>query len=360
MAEDYYKILGLEKTATEAEIKRAYRKLAHQYHPDKGGGDAEKFKEVSQAYQVLSDPEKRKQYDQFGHTFDYESQASGTGEEGFDYSGFGFGGQQGVEFDFSNLGDIFDVFFGGGVGVREEHGRDIERRVTIDFIEAVKGADLPIELEKNVLCERCKGTRVEPGSKINTCPTCQGKGKVETVQSTILGHFKRAKLCDKCEGTGQIPERLCGQCQGKGIERKKISLTVKIPAGVREDMTIRVPGAGDTIKSGSSGDLYLIINIKKHPQFSRHGDDIYIEQEIKFSQAALGDKIAVPTVEGEKELHIPAGTQSGDELRLKNMGFPRLNFFGKGDEIIKIKVDIPKKLTHEQREIIEALKSHNG
>ena len=354
MENDYYKTLGLEKTATEAEIKRAYRKLAHQHHPDKGGGDEKKFKEVSEAYQVLSDPEKRKQYDQFGHTFDSESQAGqGQGFGGFDYSNFN---GQGVEFDFSNLGDIFDVFF-GGERTRQAKGRDLERRIEITFEEAVKGANLPIELEKNVICPRCKGGKAEPGTEKITCPECQGAGKKETIKTTILGQFKSVTTCDKCKGEGKIPKINCRECSGAGIKRQKTKLDVVIPAGVRNGMTIRVTGGGEAIDSGKSGDLYLEVSIKPHPNFYREEDDIYFDQKISFSQAALGDRITIPIVNGTKKINLPAGVESGEEIRLKNMGFPHLNHFGSGDEVIKIKVITPKKLNQEQKRIFEELKN---
>jgi molecular chaperone DnaJ len=356
MAEDYYKILGIEKTATEAEIKRAYRKLAHQYHPDKADGDEKKFKEVSEAYQVLSDPEKRKQYDQFGHTFDYQSAAGGQGQGqgfgGFDYSGFG---GQGVEFDFSNLGDIFDVFFGGEGRTREAKGRDIERRIEINFEEAVKGASLPIELEKNVVCPRCKGNKAEPGTEKVTCPECKGTGKKETIRTTILGQFKSIATCEKCKGEGTIPKVNCHECGGAGISKQKVTLNVIIPAGIRDGMTVRVPGGGEAIESGKSGDLYLEVLIKPHPQLYRREDDIYFDQEINFSQAALGDKINVPIVGGTKKISIPSGTQSGSEIRLRGLGFPHLNHFGSGDEVIKVKVVTPKKLSREEKKIFEEL-----
>lgn len=343
MPEDYYKTLGLEKTATEQEIKRAYRKLAHQYHPDKGGGDEKKFKEVSEAYQVLSDPEKRKQYDQFGHTFDYQSTAGGQGFGGFDYSGFG---GQGVEFDFSNLGDIFETFFGGERQAREARGRDLEYRVEITFEQAVKGANLPIELEKDIYCNCPK----------ITCPDCQGIGKKETLKNTILGQFKSIQTCAKCQGAGKVAKVDCPECQGKGTKKEKVKIDIVIPAGIREGMTVRVPGQGEASASGKSGDLYLEVNLKPHSQFYRREDDIYYDLNLTFAQAALGEKIEIPIVNDVKKIKIPAGIQSGEEIRLRGLGFPHLNHFGSGDEVVKIKIITPKKLSQEQRKIFEELK----
>lgn len=355
MANDYYEILGVPKTATEAEIKRAYRKLAHQYHPDKGNGDDTKFKEVSEAYQVLSDPEKRKQYDQFGHTFDYQTSGAGQGFGGFDFSGFG--GQQGVEFDFSNLGDIFDVFFGGaGTKAREARGRDIEASIDISFEQAVKGASIPITLNKNVICPHCKGDKAEPGTEKITCPECKGQGKKETIKTTIFGQFKSVETCEKCAGLGTIPKIDCRECQGQGIKKDKVRIDVVVPAGIKDGMTIRVPNAGEAMASGKNGDLYLRVNIKNHPYFYRKGDDVYYNAEISFSQAALGDKLNVPIVGGEKTINIPAGVQSGEEIRLHGLGFNHLNGFGSGDQVIKVIVLTPKRLNREQKRLFEELK----
>jgi len=361
MTKDYYEILDISKTATEAEIKGAYRKLAHKYHPDKNGGDDKKFREISEAYQVLSDPEKRKQYDQFGHTFDYESAgagagAQGFGAQGFDFSGFGGQGRQGMEFDFTNLGDIFDVFF-GREAKKEARGKDLEKSVEISFEDAVKGTVLPLEIEKVALCEKCKGARTEPGTSLKNCPECLGKGKKETVKSTILGQFRQVSTCEKCFGTGKIPESPCGKCQGGGVEKREVRLDVDIPAGVGDNMTIRIPGEGDAIEGGAAGDLYLLIKIKPHSKFKRIEDDIVSSIDISFSQAALGDEISVPTIEGQKEIKINSGTQSGSEIRLKGLGFPHLNSWGKGDHIIKIKIITPKHLSREEKEIFTRLKS---
>lgn len=344
MAEDYYKTLGLEKTANEQEIKRAYRKLAHQHHPDKGGGDEKKFKEVSEAYQVLSDPEKRKQYDQFGHTFDYQSTAGGQGFGGFDFSGFG--GQQDVEFDFSNLGDIFETFF-GGERTRESRGRDLEYRIEITFEQAAKGASIPLELEKDIYCDCPK----------ITCPDCQGHGKKETMRTTILGQFKSIQTCAKCQGAGKIAKADCPECQGKGTKKERVKLDVVIPAGVKDGMTVRVPSAGEANISGKSGDLYLEVHLKPHSQFYRKDDDIYFDLNLTFSQAALGDKIEIPIINGSKKIKIPAGIQSGKDIRLRNLGFPHLNHFGSGDEVIKVKIITPKNLNQEQKRIFKELNS---
>jgi len=339
MPEDYYKTLGLEKTATEADIKRAYRKLAHQYHPDKGNGDDKKFKEVSEAYQILSDPEKRKQYDQFGKISDDEG-GSATGWNYSDFSG------QGVEFDFSNLGDIFETFFGGERRTQESRGADLERGIEITFEEAAKGVNLPIELEKNIYCDCPK----------IICPECQGQGKKETLKTTILGQFRSIQTCAKCQGQGKVSKADCPDCRGKGIKKERVKIDVTIPAGVRDGMTIRVQGQGESSALGKSGDLYLEVKIKPHQQFYRKEDDIYYDQKISFSQAALGDKIDIPIINGAKSIKIPAGIESGEEIRLRGLGFPHLNHFGKGDEVVKIKIITPKNLNSSQKRLFQELK----
>lgn len=354
MNKDYYKILGIEKTATELEIKRAYRKLAHKYHPDKGNGDDQKFKEVSEAYQVLSDPEKRKQYDQFGHTFEHTTTGAGPG--GFDFSGFDFGQGQGVEFDFTNLGDIFDAFF-GREKTREERGRDLEATAIISFEDSFSDTKQTLEIEKNIICDRCKGEKAEPGTKLVDCPECQGKGKKETIRRTILGQFKSIATCQNCQGEGKIPETKCGKCNGAGIEHKKVTLEINIPAGIKNGMTVRVAGAGDQVSKGIPGDLYLVVFVKEHPDFERKNDDIIYNAKISFSQATLGDKILVPTMKGEKEIRIKSGTQSGEKIVLRGLGFPHLNSYGRGNQIIEIEIITPKKLSREQKKLFEKLKS---
>jgi len=365
MDQDYYKTLEVEKTASTDEIKRAYRKLAHKYHPDKFGGDETKFKEASEAYQVLSDAEKRKQYDQFGRTFDAQTPPGGgpggTGGSWQDY-GFDFGGGRrgagGVEFDFSNLGDIFETFFGGGRGAarKRTRGEDIERQISLHFEVAVFGKEIEIDLNKKIPCSNCKGKGAEPGFKIIKCDKCDGSGKVREVRSTILGQFSTITTCDKCEGGGKIPEKACRSCKGSGTVTEKVTLKVKIPAGVDTGSVIRVPGGGDAGEKGTPpGDLYLHIDLKPHPTLKRLADDLVYSAEISFSQAALGGEIEIDNIRGREIIKIPAGIETGEEIRLKGKGIPHLNSYGSGDLIIKIKISTPKNLTSKQKELFKQL-----
>lgn len=368
MSKDYYNILGVSRDASDDEIKKAYRKLAHKYHPDKAGGDEAKFKEINEAYQVLSDKEKRSQYDQFGQTFE-QAQASGgfRGFEGFrDFSSFAEG--FGFDFDrreFSGFEDIFgDIFTQAGFGTsvrgrrsRASRGEDIQVDVEIDFFEMARGTQKELNLYKRVKCTHCLGKGMEPGSKKIECPTCQGKGKVQTSQRTIFGIFSQISTCSECAGEGKIPEKKCQRCGGDGRTREYETVKVKIPAGIKDGQSIRLEGLGESgERGGGAGDLYVSVHVKPHEKFTREGDDIWSEEKISFSQAALGDKISVETIEGKIGLKIPAGTQSGEIFRLKGRGIKHLSRFGYGDHYVKIQVVTPKNLTREEREIFEKLK----
>ncbi len=373
MSKDYYNILGVSKDASDDEIKKAYRKLAHQYHPDKAGGDENRFKEINEAYQVLSDKEKRSQYDQFGQTFEQAQQAGGFGGfEGFrDFSsfaeGFGFnfgsdtrGGQTG----FSGFEDIFgDIFsqagFGGrrGRGKRRYRGEDIQVDVEVTFSEMAHGAEREVELYKRVACSVCKGSGIAPGSKKVVCPKCGGEGEVRTTRRTILGAFQQVSVCSECQGEGKVPEKKCKKCGGDGRVRAYEKIKVKIPAGIKDGQTIRLENLGEAgEKGGEAGDLYVNVHVLPDERFQRDGDDIHSTAEISFSQAALGDKIPVETIDGEVKLKIPAGTQSGEVFRLKGRGVKHLSRFGFGDHYVRIQVVTPKNLTREEKEIFEKLK----
>jgi molecular chaperone DnaJ len=351
MAKDYYDILGVSKSAGEAEIKKAFRELAHKHHPDKEGGNAEKFKEINAAYQVLGDPKKRAQYDQFG---------SAAFEQGGGAGG-GFGGFQGANFE--NMGDIGEMFgdifgFGRqGGGSRQRNGRDIEMNVRLGFEEAVFGAEKQVDLYKPVRCGRCDGAGVEPGSKMVTCETCKGQGRMRQVQRTILGNFESVVTCGSCNGAGNVPEKSCKDCSGSGVKRESKRITVKIPAGIDDGETIRIGGEGEAApKGGRSGDLYLHVKVEDDDRFERHGADIYGDLEIGFAEAALGAEREVETVDGALELKIPAGIQSGEEIRLKARGVPRLNGSGRGDHFVRVTVVTPRKLSRKAKELLEQLK----
>jgi molecular chaperone DnaJ len=318
MAADYYTTLGISKTASGDDIKRAYRKLAHQYHPDKGEkGNAEKFKEVSEAYQVLSDPSKRSQYDQFGQAYNgARGQGGAQGFGGFDFSGFS-GGTGGFEDAF----DIFSDIFGGGQRQqqsRRERGVDLEMELYLTFEEAVFGVEREVQIEKKDTCPKCEGSGAEPGSKISTCPKCHGAGQIRTSRRTIFGQLASVATCDRCEGSGKTAETPCKECNGSGAKRRLKTLNVKIPAGVEDNQRIRVSREGEVGYRGSvPGDLYIRLHVKSHPVFKREAENIYSDTPVSFYQAALGAKVRVNTVDGEVELKIPAGTQSGKVFRLK-------------------------------------------
>lgn len=360
MAKNYYDILGVSKTASADEIKKAYRKLAHTYHPDKGGGDEEKFKEISEAYGVLSDKDKRAQYDRFGQTF--SGNGAGTGFGGFDFGGFSTnGGQGGFDFGGSGFEDLFSEIFGGGRSTqahnRARAGADIQADVEITFEEMARGVKRDIHLRKMSTCEVCKGSGGEPGAKEETCPTCHGSGRVQQTVRSILGVFTQAEVCPTCHGKGKTFSQKCHACHGDGRTRKDQTVSVDIPAGIQNGQTISLSGQGESGELGApAGDLYIVVHVKPHKSFERKGDNVLSSVEISFTQAALGDKISVQTLDGEVRMKIPAGTQTGEVFRIKERGVPRLGRWGRGDQLVKVSVVVPKKLTREQRKIIEALR----
>jgi len=374
MSKDYYSTLGVGKDASDDEIKKAFRKLAHKHHPDKAGGDEARFKEVNEAYQVLSDKEKRSQYDQYGQTFEQaQSQGGFGGFEGFrDFSSFAEGfdfdfdpdarGGRGERQGFSGFEDIFgDIFqqagFGRGTRRTRARGEDIQVDVEITFLEMAHGAEKEIELYKRVKCSVCEGSGVAAGSKKIECPACKGEGQIKTARRTILGTFQQVSVCPECAGEGKIPEKKCAKCGGDGRVREYEKVKIKIPAGIKDGQTIRLEGMGEAgEKGGAAGDLYVNVHVAPDGRFERRDDDIYSEAKISFSQAALGDKISVDTIGGEVKLKIPAGTQSGETFRLKGHGVKHLSRFGHGDQYVRIQVETPKNLTREEREIFEKLK----
>ncbi len=353
---DYYEVLGVSKDASQSDIKRAYRKLAHRYHPDKDGGDEAKFKEINEAYEVLSDSKKRQTYDQFGHA-GFQQQA-GYGPYGFDFTrGF-------EEFDFSDIfggggmGDIFDMFFKGARARPKgpARGADLETSLTLTFQEAVFGTEKEIEIYKRVPCPKCKGKGAEPGSKIQKCPRCNGTGETRQARKSIFGQIIQVVTCDKCKGEGKIFEKPCTSCGGDGRIRKTEKIKVKIPAGVNSGSVIRLTGGGDVgEKGGPAGSLYINIEVLSHKFFQREEDDIYCEVPLTFSQAALGDEIIIPTIDGKVKLKIPAGTQSEKIFRLKGKGVRHLRGAGKGDQFVKVKVQTPTGLSKKQKELLKEL-----
>ncbi|MFC1721771.1 molecular chaperone DnaJ [Patescibacteria group bacterium] len=365
MAKDYYEILGINKKASDDDIKRAFRKLAHKHHPDKGNGDAEKFKEINEAYQTLSDKRKRTQYDQFGHAFDGAGGAPGGGFSGFpgagggsasgwDFSNFQQAGAGGA--DFGNMGDIFEGIFGSRRRQRTGPvpGNDIEMDVTINFVDVVTGTEKDLKLYKRMKCSVCNGNGAEPGTKIKTCPECEGQGQVRQVRQTILGAFEQVATCPKCRGEGKVAETPCKKCGGDGRTRDYDTFKVKIPAGIDSGQTIRVEGRGEVgLRGGPAGDLYLRISVKPHKKFTRAGFNIMSKISLSFSQAALGDKIRVNGVGGSEDVKIPAGTQTGTKFKIRGKGIPYLNSSRRGDQLVEIMVVTPRRLSRKQKKILK-------
>lgn len=352
MSKDYYKILGVDKTASADQLKVAFRKLAHTHHPDKGG-DAEKFKEINEAYQVLSNPEKRQQYDRFGSE-------SFSGGNGFNWQNFNQGN---ANFDFGDIGDMFGGFsdmFGFGQGRRSatpnHDGRSLEMALTIDFTEAVFGAQKEISYQRHTVCPDCRGTGGDPKAKLEDCRSCGGRGRVVRLQRTILGSVQVETICPDCQGEGKKYSRLCDQCSGRGIVREQAKLKVKIPAGINNGETIRLKDQGEAgVKGGNFGDLFLHIRVKEHKKFVRDNDNILSQEEIGVKQAILGDKIEVDTVDGPVTLKIPAGTQPNTTFRIKEHGSHRLHSRGRGDHLVNIKIIIPKNISRGAEKVLEGL-----
>jgi len=358
MAKDYYNILGVEKGASKDEIKKAFYKLAHKYHPDKKEGNESKFKEVNEAYQVLSDDSKRSKYDQFGAGFENMQGNSGyqggAGFEGFDFGGFQNGN---ADFDFGNLNDIFSDFFGGGMGGRgqERRGRDISTEIQISFSEAVFGINRKILITKTSTCETCHGSGAKPGTKMDTCKRCNGQGQIRETKRTILGNISSTKVCEECHGTGEVPHEVCDKCKGKGVLRKEEEITIDIPAGIRDGEMIRMSGMGEAVKGGTSGDLYIKINVAPHPVYKRDGHDLVMNLNLKLSDALLGTKYKVDTLDGQIEVTIPEGVSINEILRVRGKGVPVAK--GKrGDLLIKLNIKLPAKVSRKSRELIEELK----
>lgn len=349
---DYYEILGVSKSASDDEIKKAFRKLAIKYHPDKEGGDEAKFKEANEAYEVLKDKQKRQRYDQFGHAG--VGGSGGSSQGGNPFEGFDFNGQN-INFDGGAFGDIFSQFFGGGgqQTYGPGRGRDVEVQVTLSFEEAIFGKEVDLSLNLDDECTHCKGTTVEPGHSMKTCDTCKGAGQRVRVMNTMFGPIQQAVSCETCKGKGKVPEKVCTKCHGSGVERHAQSIKVKIPAGIDDGATIRLREHGEAIGGGSKGDLYVHVRVKAHKKFTREGNLILSEEHISMVDAALGTEIDVETVDGVVTMKVPAGTQSGTDFKLSGHGVPHLRSDARGAHIVSVIVDIPTKLTKKQRELLE-------
>ena len=365
---DYYEVLGVNKNATDEELKKAYRKLAKKYHPDANPDNKkeaeEKFKEVNEAYETLSDPQKRRMYDQFGAD---GPQGFGGGQGPFgqggyySYSSSGFNGFD----DFGDLGDIFSSFFGGGFGGRASSrkqngprkGADLNLRMEITFEQAFSGVEKEITVTRNETCDNCHGTGAKPGTSVTKCTMCNGTGQVTQVQNTILGQMQTRRTCTACHGTGEVIKEPCDICHGRGTVRKQPRIKVKIPAGIDDNQTVVLRGEGEPgEKGGPKGDLYITVRIKKHSIFTRSGNNVMCEVPITITQATLGADLEIPMVDGTKEIYkIPDGTQTGTKFVIKNKGFKSVNSSSVGDFVFTVKVQTPKKLTKEQRELLVQL-----
>lgn len=349
---DYYEVLGLSKNAGKDEIKKAYRRLSKQYHPDinKEPGADEKFKEIKEAYEVLSDDQKRAHYDQFGHTDPNQ----------------GFGGFGGGDFGgFGGFEDIFSSFFGGGGRRRDPNaprqGADLQYTMTLSFEEAVFGKETDIEIPREETCETCDGSGAKPGTKPETCSHCNGTGQLNVEQNTPFGRIVNRRVCNHCSGTGKMIKHKCSTCHGSGKVKKRKTIHVKIPAGIDDGQQLRVSGQGEPgINGGPPGDLYIVFHVREHEFFERDGDDIYCEMPLTFAQAALGDEIEVPTLHGKVKLKIPAGTQTGTRFRLRGKGVPNVRGYGQGDQHIHVRVITPTKLTEKQKQLIREFGDLSG
>ncbi len=354
---DYYEVLGVGKGASDDEIKKAFRKAAVKYHPDKQGGDEAKFKEINEAYEVLKDKQKRNRYDQFGHAG--VGGASGGSGGGNPFEGFSANGQN-VHFDFGgggfeNISDIFGSFFGGGQNgqSRQNRGRDVETSVTLTFKESIFGTDKEVSLNIDVTCDHCKGDGAEPGFGMKECPTCHGSGQEVKVINSLFGPIQQAKTCHTCHGRGKMPEKACTVCGGRGVKREKQDITVKIPAGVDEGSAIRLSGRGEAIADGATGDLYVAIHVNPDKKFTREGDLILSEESIDMVSAALGTELEVETIDGVLTMKVPAGTQSGTDFKLSGHGVPHLRGSGRGSQIVTLTVETPTNLSRKQKDLLE-------
>ncbi len=355
---DYYNILGVEKNASKEDIKKAFRKLAHQYHPDKNKGDDTKFKEVNEAYQTLSDDQKRAQYDQFGSNFNGGAGFDPSGFGGFDFSGF----QNGQGFDMGDLGDIFSDFFGGGArgGQQARRGRDISTEITIPFAESIFGTTRRILITKVSACDTCHGSGAKEGAKQVTCSQCNGKGQIRETRRSLMGTFTTTRACDVCLGSGTVPSELCSSCKGAGVRRKEEEVEVKVPAGIESGEMIRLTGMGEAIRKGTAGDLYVKINVTSHPHFRRDHANLLTDIEVKLSEALLGSERVIETLDGPVTVKIPEGIASGTILRVREKGVPMGRSAKRGDLMIKVTVKIPTKLSKKAKEAAEKLKEEGN
>lgn len=362
MGKDYYQILGVDKNASEADIKKAFRKKAHELHPDKKGGDEKSFKDVNEAYGVLGDKDRRAKYDQFGSAafenggFNPGAGGFGGGFGGFDFNNAGF--NMNVE-DFGDLGDILGGMFGfGGRGGRGKRGRDLELEIDLDFKEAVFGTEKEVAIYTNAECETCKGKGAAPDAKIEKCAKCDGRGKVNVQQRTMLGVINTIATCPDCHGKGEKADKACQICQGSGIQKKERKLNINIPAGMSNGEALKLGGQGDFPGvGGRAGDLYIRVKVRPHAQFTRDDHNILSTVNVPFTIMALGGKIDVETVDGSVVLKIPAGTEAKSTFKLRGKGVPYMSGYGRGDHMVTVMPEVPKKLSRDQKKLLEQLQN---
>ena len=350
---DYYEILGLQKGASKDEVKKAFRKLAAKYHPDKKTGDEEKYKEVTEAYAVLGDDKKKAEYDTYGHAFNNAGGGGGFG--GFNWGDFqgagqGFGGQS-FEFD---LNDIFQSFGFGGGGSRKERGRDVSIDINLSFNESIFGVTRKVLITKNNTCSACDGSGAKKGSGMSSCDTCGGQGKVRENRQSIMGSFTTVRECSTCHGTGEIPKERCGTCAGSGVARAEEEISIKVPAGIQNGEVIRMTGRGEAIPHGQPGDLYIKVHVERHPTIKRDGNNLGSTLPIKLSDALLGETYTVETLDGPTTIKIPEGITHGELLRIKGKGVPYDG--GRGDFMVKVSIETPKKLSRKAKQLVEELR----
>lgn len=351
MAKNYYDVLGIDKAAKKEDIKKAFYKLASKYHPDKGGDEA-KFKEVNEAYQVLSDDKKRKEYDTYGQTF------NGQGPAGGGFGGFNAADFEGMQFDFGDLGDMFgDIFGGFGGGTRAKRGRDISLEIDVAFKEAIFGTERNVLINKVGTCDTCEGTGAKKGSEMITCTTCNGQGKVHDVKRTFMGNFQTVKTCEVCHGKGKVPKERCHECRGAGVLNKREEIHIQVPAGISNGEMIRMSEMGEAVSGGQTGDLYIKINVQTDKVWKREGNDLTIKHSIKLTDALIGIRQAIDGLDGKIDIDIPAGVSAGEVLRVKGRGVPHVHDKAKrGDVLVKLDIAMPKKLSKAAMKLVEGLK----
>jgi len=350
MAKNYYEVLGVDKKASRDDIKKAFRKLAHKFHPDKSGGDEDKFKEITEAYAVLGDDKRRKEYDNYGQAF---SGGAPQGAQGFDFSGFAGFGQGGVEFDFGDLFGGFGDMFGGRT--RGKRGRDISIDIEVPFAESILGGKRSMLIAKAAPCATCAGSGAKPGTALETCKTCNGQGKVHETRNSILGQFTSVRSCPTCDGSGSIPKEKCADCGGRGIKREEEEINVTIPVGIENGEMIRLPGQGEAVKGGVPGDLYVKVHVKTHSVYRKEGANLVMHLPVKLTDALTGTTVTVETVDGKQlEVKIPALSSAEETLRVRGKGVPYRG--DQGDLLIRVTIALPKKLSGKAKKAIDELR----